>query len=66
MYRKLRTSWTEAELKSLFATYFGEKLSPAQLERLVADVAASLANRRVESDACADQPEIAPDRRSDG
>lgn len=41
-----RTSWTEADLTHLFADHFGDKLSPMQLERLVADTAAGLADRR--------------------
>ncbi len=38
-------SWTDAELAELIAGYFGDKLSPGQLERLVTDVSASLADQ---------------------
>jgi len=41
-----RPSWTDAELAGLLAEYFGEKLSPPQLEQLTSDVQAGLANRR--------------------
>lgn len=36
----------EVELAKLFAEYFGDKLEPTQLERLIADVAAALVDRQ--------------------
>ena len=46
MEHSARPSWTDAELAGLLAEYFGEKLSPPQLEQLTSDVQAGLANRR--------------------
>lgn len=43
--RRLRN---QAELASLLAEYFGEKLSMPEVERLVADTAAGLADRYAE------------------
>jgi hypothetical protein len=37
---------SEEELTSLFAEYFGDRLSPAQIDNLVADVTAAAQNRR--------------------
>ena len=34
------------EFAGLFATYFGDKLSPAQIEAMVVDVVAAQADRR--------------------
>lgn len=44
-YPETRAPWTADHLARLFADYFGDKLSPAELERLVSDVAAALADR---------------------
>ena len=41
-----RPSWTDVELAGLLAEYFGEKLSPPQLEQLTSDVQAAIADRR--------------------
>lgn len=46
MDRTRQASWTGAELEQLFTAYFGEKLSPPEIERLAADVADALADRR--------------------
>ncbi|MBI4494614.1 MAG: hypothetical protein HY690_17695 [Chloroflexi bacterium] len=45
MYRNASPSWTRSQLRKLFADYFGDRLSPAQLEALVSNVAAALADR---------------------
>jgi hypothetical protein len=47
------------EFTGLFTTYFGDKLSPAQIEVLAADVAAAQADRRARRDArsCAPGPQ---------
>ncbi|MBI4494670.1 MAG: hypothetical protein HY690_17985 [Chloroflexi bacterium] len=50
------------ELKSLFTTYFGEKLSPSQLDGLVVDVAASLISGRSEPNPAPGEPRNAPER----
>ncbi len=39
-------TWTRAQLETLLSTYFGDRLSSAEVERLVAEVAAALADRR--------------------
>ncbi len=39
-------TWTRAQLETLLSAYFGDRLSPAEVERLVADVAAALVDRR--------------------
>jgi hypothetical protein len=39
-------TYTEDELAALFATYFGDKLTQAQLNSLVATVAAAHVDRR--------------------
>jgi hypothetical protein len=44
-------SWTDAELAALLAEYFGEKLSPPQLERLTLSVRAALLERSARKDA---------------
>ena len=46
MEHSARPSWTDAELAGLLAEYFGEKLSPPQLEQLTSDVQAAIADRR--------------------
>jgi hypothetical protein len=46
MEQSARPSWTDAELAGLLAEYFGEKLSPPQLERLTSGVRAAIADRR--------------------
>jgi hypothetical protein len=45
-----RPSWRDAELAGLLAEYFGEKLSPPQLERLASDVGAAIVDRRKRAD----------------
>lgn len=54
-------SWNDAELASLLAGYFGEKLSPPELERLVTDVAAGLKQRRGEGDTAPHGPNVSRD-----
>lgn len=38
-------TWTDVELTELLDSYFGERLSAGQLERLVADVSAGLSDK---------------------
>jgi hypothetical protein len=47
------------EFAGLFATYFGDKLSPAQIEAMAVDVVAAQADRRARRDArsCAPGPQ---------
>jgi hypothetical protein len=40
-----RKPWTEPELHNLLARYFGDRLSPREIERLVADTARALHDR---------------------
>jgi hypothetical protein len=54
MRRQTNRSWTEAELSELFTTYFGDRMSVGQLERLVADVSASIADKHARSVAASD------------
>jgi hypothetical protein len=51
MEQRARPSWTDAELAALLAEYFGEKLSPPQLDRLTSVVRAALADRSARMDA---------------
>jgi hypothetical protein len=41
-------TYSEAELASLFTTYFGDKLTQRQLDSLIVTVAAVHANRQLE------------------
>jgi hypothetical protein len=45
MYRPTGKPWTLVELKELFSGYFGDKLSPLEVERLAEQCAAGLAQR---------------------
>lgn len=45
MHQYGRTSRNQAELADLLAEYFGEKLSPSELEQLTAQAAAALEER---------------------
>jgi len=51
MEHSARPSWTDAELADLLAEYFGEKLSPLQLERLTSDVRGAIADRHARTNA---------------
>jgi len=53
-------TYTEAELASLFATYFGDKLTPSQLDSLVATVAEAHARRRARTADAAQRSSTAP------
>jgi hypothetical protein len=44
MRRSPHQPWSDVELSDLFTEYFGDKMSAGQLELLVADVSASLAD----------------------
>jgi hypothetical protein len=45
MYRPTGKPWTLVELKELFSGYFGDKLSPLEVDRLARQCAAALAER---------------------